>query len=55
MDLSDPAAPAALATYALPGPPGDVAVSGSRVLAPVAGREFGGTGDAAVLILRLVP
>ena len=55
VDLSDPAAPAALATYVLPGPPRDVAVSGSRVLAPVAGPALGGSGDPEVLILRLVP
>lgn len=44
---------AALATCALPGPPRDVAVSGSRVLAAVAGPALGGSGDPAVLILRL--
>lgn len=53
VDLSDPAAPAALATYVLPGPPRDVAVSGPRVLAPVAGPALGGSGDPEVLILRL--
>ena len=55
VDLSDPAAPAALTTYSLPGPPRDVAVSGARVLVPVAGQELGGTGDPGVLTLRLVP
>ena len=55
VDLSDPAAPAALTTYALPGPPRDVAVSGSRVLVAVGGPQLGGSGDAAALILRLVP
>ena len=53
VDLSDPAAPAQLTTYATPGPPRDVAVSGSLVLVAVAGAELGGTGDPGVLILRL--
>lgn len=55
VDLSDAAAPAALTTYVTPGPPRDIAVSGSLVLVPVAGADLGGTGEAAVLILRLNP
>ena len=55
VDLSDPAAPAALTTYALPGPPRDVAASGSRVLVAVGGAALGGTEDPRVLILRLAP
>lgn len=55
VDLSDPAAPAALARYALPGPPRDVAVAGSRVLVAVGGPQLGGSGDAAALVLRLAP
>ena len=48
VDVSDPAAPAALTTYSLPGPPRDVAVSGARVLVAVAGAELGGSGDPGV-------
>ena len=55
VDLSDPAAPAQLTTYATPGPPRDVAVSGSLVLVAVAGAELGGAGDPGVLILRFNP
>ncbi|MCY4599733.1 MAG: hypothetical protein OXF27_07420, partial [Acidobacteria bacterium] len=55
VDLSDPAAPAPLTTYPLPGPPRDVAASGSRVLVAVGGAALGGTGDPRVIILRLAP
>ena len=55
VDLSDPAAPAPLTTYATPGPPRDVAVSGALVLVAVAGADLGGSGDPAVQILRFNP
>ena len=53
VDLSDPAAPAGLTTYPLPGPPGDLVASSSRILVPVAGAPDGA--EPAVLILRLAP
>lgn len=55
VDVADPAAPAPLTTYTLPGPPRDVAISGALVLVAVGGPQLGGAGDAAVLILRPVP
>ena len=55
VDLSDPAAPTALTTYSLPGPPRDVAVSGALALVAVAGAELGGSGDPGVQILRFTP
>ena len=55
VDLSDPAAPTRLTTYATPGPPRDVAVSGALVLVAVGGPELGGTGDPGVQILRFSP
>ena len=54
-DLSDPAAPAPLTTYAIPGPPRGVAVSGALVLVAVGGAGPGGTGDPGVQILRFSP
>ena len=52
VDLSAPARPALVATYAPSGPPADVSASGSLVLVAVGNNEEG-SGEPGVVILRL--